>query len=376
MSQTKSNQQPTILVVDDTEINRDILGEFLGREGYHVLFSEDGASAKAQALQNKPDLILMDVNMPGETGFDVIKFLKSESRTASIPVIFITGMSNIKSKLVGFDLGAVDYITKPFHPREVLARVRIHLKLGHAANQSVENQTKKLRELQDVQRSMLISPNDLTSANFGVFYESMHEAGGDFYDVVQISQDIFGYFIADFAGHDIKSSYLTASLKGLLLQNTLPIFHPGETMKMMNDVLHKILSPSDFLTACYMRLNRLKEELIVVNAGHTPPLYAPKDEAPQFLDLEGDVLGAFNDVVFGEQTIKVSEGDRIYLYSDGLVESHRKGVLWTAGLDRLKTIIIDAQDTPIEETPQKVVSSLFNKETKREDDTVLLCFQF
>ncbi|MBW2100992.1 MAG: response regulator, partial [Deltaproteobacteria bacterium] len=124
----------SILAVDDNPSNLKLLEVSLGKEGYRILTAADGPSAREIAATEKPDLILLDIIMPGENGFDVIKHLKSNSATASIPVIFLTGINEIDYKLAGFKLGAVDYITKPFHPLEVLARVRLHLKLSIATN--------------------------------------------------------------------------------------------------------------------------------------------------------------------------------------------------------------------------------------------------
>ncbi|MDY6825176.1 MAG: COR domain-containing protein [Thermodesulfobacteriota bacterium] len=119
-----------VLVVDDNLLNLKLLTTTLDNHGYRTLMATDGPTARQFAVTEKPDLILLDVKMPDEDGFEVIKQLKSNPVTASIPVILISGMSELESMLTGFELGAVDYITKPFHPLEVLARIRNHLLLS------------------------------------------------------------------------------------------------------------------------------------------------------------------------------------------------------------------------------------------------------
>ena len=103
----------TVLVVDDTETNIDILVAALDSE-YEVSVAMDGESALEIVNTDPPDLILLDIMMPGIDGYEVCRRLKSEPKTSGIPIIFITAMSEIQNKTMGFEMGAVDYITKPF----------------------------------------------------------------------------------------------------------------------------------------------------------------------------------------------------------------------------------------------------------------------
>jgi len=118
----------TVLVVDDTEANVDILVESLDSE-YEVSVAMDGESALETVNTDPPDLLLLDIMMPGIDGYEVCRRLKSEPKTSGIPIIFITAMSEIENKTKGLELGAVDYITKPFEVAEVKARVKTHLSL-------------------------------------------------------------------------------------------------------------------------------------------------------------------------------------------------------------------------------------------------------
>ncbi|MGC9194739.1 MAG: HD-GYP domain-containing protein [Syntrophobacteraceae bacterium] len=146
-----------ILIVDDTKTNVDLLVSLLG-SSYRLSVALDGNSALIQARENNPDLILLDVIMPIMDGFEVCKILKSDPLTSSIPVIFITALDDTESITKGFNLGAVDYIIKPFRVPELRARVYTHLSLRHAmlayANQNrildsrVKERTKELRDTQ------------------------------------------------------------------------------------------------------------------------------------------------------------------------------------------------------------------------------------
>jgi class 3 adenylate cyclase/DNA-binding response OmpR family regulator len=119
--------QPKILIVDDVPNNIDILRKFLASEGYRLSFANDGEKALKIAPRALPDLILLDVMMPGITGFEVCRTLKSMPETREIPVIFMTALNSTEDKVEGFESGGVDFITKPVQEQEVLMRVRNHI---------------------------------------------------------------------------------------------------------------------------------------------------------------------------------------------------------------------------------------------------------
>jgi formate hydrogenlyase transcriptional activator len=120
----------TVLIVDDTPNNISILFDVLSKSGYKVLVASDGKSALEQAAYALPDLILLDVMMPGMSGFETCRLLKAKKETQGIPVIFMTALTETINKVNGFNMGAVDYITKPFEIHEVLSRIGTHLALA------------------------------------------------------------------------------------------------------------------------------------------------------------------------------------------------------------------------------------------------------
>lgn len=119
----------TVLIVDDTPANLSVLLECLGRNGYRVLVAEDGEDALEQVAHAPPDLVLLDVMMPGIDGFETCRRLRANPATRDIPVIFMTALTDTREKLAGFEAGGVDYITKPVQHEEALARVATHLQL-------------------------------------------------------------------------------------------------------------------------------------------------------------------------------------------------------------------------------------------------------
>ncbi|MDH4318513.1 MAG: response regulator [Desulfobulbaceae bacterium] len=141
----------TVLIVEDTEMNIDILIEALGND-YQLRVATDGESALKNVALGLPDLILLDIMMPGMDGYEVLKRLKADMRTSKVPVIFLTAMTGEHDEAKGLALGAIDYITKPFNPDLVKARVANHLMLKNYQDNLeslVEDRTRELRLTQE-----------------------------------------------------------------------------------------------------------------------------------------------------------------------------------------------------------------------------------
>lgn len=143
-----NSENATILVVDDTEQNVRLLAHVLKKEGYEILAAFSGKDALELVEKKKPEIILLDVMMPDMNGFEVCRALKKKASTRDIPVIFLSALSEIDSKVKGFKAGGVDYITKPFQREEVLARIDLHVRLTRLQNQ-LEEKIEALQEREE-----------------------------------------------------------------------------------------------------------------------------------------------------------------------------------------------------------------------------------
>ena len=164
---TGIDRRPTLLVVDDVVTNIDILLETLGKD-YTMLVATGGADALDSVKEARPDLILLDVMMPGMDGFEVCRRLKDDPTTSDIPIIFITALNETKNKVKGFSVGCVDYVTKPFQPDEIRARVDTHLELCRAKRE-LQQSYDKLHET-ETQRDGLVQMivHDMRSPIFAI----------------------------------------------------------------------------------------------------------------------------------------------------------------------------------------------------------------
>lgn len=148
-----------ILAVDDTPASLKLLSDVLREEGYEVRSAISGELALKSAFANPPELVLLDIRMPEMDGYEVCRRLKANSATASVPVIFVSAVMDTEEKVLGFQLGAVDFVTKPFQRNELLARVRTHLEVDRLRNhleELVEERTQALRESERRRRNGLL----------------------------------------------------------------------------------------------------------------------------------------------------------------------------------------------------------------------------
>lgn len=137
-----------ILAVDDTPATLKLLSDLLKEEGYEVRAAISGELALHYAINNRPELVLLDIGMPEMDGFEVCRRLKAHPNTREVPVIFVSAIINTEEKVQGFNLGAVDFVSKPFQREELLARVRTHLEVDRLRNhleEQVEERTRELR---------------------------------------------------------------------------------------------------------------------------------------------------------------------------------------------------------------------------------------
>lgn len=360
---------PKILIVDDQEINRIVLGEILRRQGYATIEAENGPEARQKAESENPDLILLDVMLPGEQGFETCRILKKNPSTADITVIFVSAVFNIDSKIEGFNAGAVDYITKPFHATEVVARVRLHLRLAKAQSELAFHQAQKLKDLAKAQEHIFPVPEQIPEAMFSVARHSVDEAGGDFYDVIGLGTWRHAYMVADVSGHGMGASIATAALKALTSQNITALNTPADSMKTINTVLGRVLGGKAHITACLAEINRNTHQAEIICAGHHPALFVAASGEAHELGQPGEPLGAFPALVIQPVTVKYRNGDRIYLYTDGMIE--KNGATRSEGLQLLKNILIASRDIPVGEATPKALA-LTGLKT---DDALLLGIQ-
>ncbi len=161
-------RQALILIVDDVEQNVAVISQILRNAGHNVMAAFSGETAIRMVQKRQPDLILLDIMMPGMTGFETCENLKESPATADIPVIFLSALTETDTKVKGFEVGGVDYITKPFQESEVLARANVHLKIRWLEEERARHIAQLTERNADKDRLMQIVSHDLRSPLGGI----------------------------------------------------------------------------------------------------------------------------------------------------------------------------------------------------------------
>src|SRR6516225_11092844 len=209
-----------LLLVDDDPENIGIVNSLLG-EMHEIRVAKNGVKALELAHKEPmPGLILLDVIMPHMDGYEVCKHLKADPKTRDIPVIFLTGKTEVADETKGFELGAVDYIHKPFSPPIVNARVRTHLMLREAHEivaRQLSTMNSELEMARQVQLSILPSEiPHLPGLEIAARYLPMSSVAGDFYDFLVPDDQHVGILVADVSGHGLPSALIASMLQSAL----------------------------------------------------------------------------------------------------------------------------------------------------------------
>ena len=316
----------SILLVDDNPTNLQVLFQTLEGVGCKLLIAKNGNGALAIAGKARPDLILLDIMMPDIDGYEVCRQLKADPATADIPVIFLSALGETEDKVKGLHLGAVDYITKPFQPDEVIARVNTHLTI-HRLKREVESQKDQLEHelevVSEVQRKLL--PKKLPEINgfkLAAHYETSRYAGGDYYDILEVPENRWGFLIADAEGHSAPAAVLMAMTCALFRAYSGSPDDPAAVLHYLNQHLCKVADPS-FMTALYAVYDAGQQTMRIARAGQPLPMIYRASEKKAFeLDSPGVYpLGIEPyEIEIPVTEVKLMPGDRFLVYTDGLSE--------------------------------------------------------
>jgi sigma-B regulation protein RsbU (phosphoserine phosphatase) len=316
----------SILLVDDNPTNLQVLFQTLEGVGCKLLIAKNGEMALSIAGKALPDLILLDIMMPDIDGYEVCRQLKTNPATSGIPVIFLSALGDTEDKVKGLQLGAVDYVTKPFQADEVIARVDTHLTI-HRLKRQVESQKDQLEHelevVSEVQRKLL--PKQLPvieGFKLGVHYETSRYAGGDYYDIIELPDNCWGFLIADAEGHSAPAAVLMAMTCALFRSYPGSAADPAAVIHYLNEHLCKVAEPS-FMTALYAFYDANAHTMRMARAGHPLPMVFRNSDQKA---IEFPCPGVYPlgiepyEIEIPVTDIKLEPGDRFLIYTDGLTE--------------------------------------------------------
>lgn len=338
----EGDQRKTVLLVDDAPANIQVVTSIL-KDIYKIRVATNGAKALALAKDTPlPDLVLLDVMMPQMDGYEVCTRLKADPETQDIPVIFLTGQTEIEDETKGFEVGAVDYIHKPFSPAVVKARVHTHLVLRGIREQLARQLLtiqKELETARQIQMSILPSSiPQIPGLDIAARYIPMTSVAGDFYDFIVVDEKHLGILVADVSGHGMPAALIASMLKIALAAEIAHAADPAQVLMGLNQTLCGKFE-HHFITAAYLFVDLQKGTLTYAGAGH-PPLLMWGQSSAGVRDVEenGLFLGKFPWATYSSRELPLNAGDWCLLYTDGIPETaDPTGIDF--GTDRFKQVL-------------------------------------
>jgi sigma-B regulation protein RsbU (phosphoserine phosphatase) len=382
-----------ILIVDDEPFNIDYLEQELEDLGYGSISASNGQEALDLISAESPDMILLDIMMPVMDGFEVLEKLKAHENWRHIPVVVISAMSDMDSVTKGIEMGADDYLPKPFDPILLLARLKACLekkRLHDLEQQYLRGLERELEIGREIQADFL--PKEILQPEgweIAAFFEAAREVAGDFYDVFQISEEKIGLILGDVVDKGVGAALYMALFRSLLRATFCPAFFANsfwdhnnsendhvkllnKAVSLTNEYICCIHHSAAYATLFFGLLDLPSGGLDYVDAGHEPPLILNQGQVRLTLEPSGPGVGIFEEATFEVKSVQLQKGDILLIYSDGVTDvQNGKGELF--GEESLMDLLVLKASSP-ESLLDHIVSNVrdFIGETPQYDDITLL----
>ena len=366
---------PMILLVDDEPFNLDLLEQELADLGLDIRTAENGQEALERVAEVPPDMIFLDLMMPVMDGFSVLEKLQAHEAWREIPVVIISASSDVESIVRGIEMGATDFLPKPFEPAILQARLDAGLEkkrlrdLEQRYLKSLERELEIGREIQsDFLPKEIPQPNGWT---IEAHFQAAREVAGDFYDVFEIDPGKLGLLLGDVTDKGVGAAMYMALYRSLLRATMLsdtfaedleaadcsaPVECLLHAVRLVNRYIVKYHDSAMLATLFYGILDTGSGELCYVNAGHDPPYLLRGNAIYKTINRSGPMVGALEDAVFMVDALMLEPGDSLVLYSDGIPDAQNLDGEMMGG-DRFRELL-EQPDLAPSETFATVLAAL------------------
>ena len=325
------NSHAEILVVDDDAMSRRVLAQLLSAAGYNCRVCKDGSEALDAIQDRPPSVLLLDFDMPGPNGAEVLRRLRSDKdpTVAQIPAIMLTAHGSQQSEVSCLQAGADDFVTKPVNSAVLRARIETQLRLRFMRRQ-LERQNDELEKWRrDLERDLAAArltqqslipqkPLLLPGWQIATCYRPVIQVGGDIYGWLRMKDGRLLFWIADGTGHGAAAALLTTLAKLLFHHGSMDHDSPASLMEAVDTDFRSIFGARSFMTAMCVALDLATGQGQVVGAGHPPLLLVRHDGTTKSITSVAPPLGMIKRTAFTETPIALEPGDAFLLYTDGL----------------------------------------------------------
>jgi sigma-B regulation protein RsbU (phosphoserine phosphatase) len=327
----RDNSHAEILVVDDDAMSRRVLAQLLSAAGYNCRVSNDGSEALETIHARPPSLLLLDFDMPGLNGAEVLRRLRSDEdpTVAQIPAIMLTAHGSEQSEVSCLQAGADDFVTKPVNASVLRARIETQLRLRSMRRQ-LERQNDELEKWRrDLERDLAAArltqqslipqkPLLLPGWQIATCYHPVIQVGGDIYGWLRMKDGRVLLWIADGTGHGAAAALLTTLAKLLFHHGSMDHDSPASLMEAVDNDFRSTFGARSFMTAMCVALDPATGQAQVVGAGHPPLLVVRHGGTTESIASVAPPLGMIKRAAFTETAIDLEPGDAFLLYTDGL----------------------------------------------------------
>ncbi|KWX77825.1 response regulator [Paenibacillus riograndensis] len=329
-----------ILIVDDNPTNVIIIREILKKENYRNFITAASAKEMLKLLgigsgneekssrQSDIDLILLDMMMPEMDGIEACRVVQQHEHLRDIPIIMVTAVGDSKKLAEALDAGAVDYVTKPINKVELMARIRLALRLKREKDWHVERDQRIQDELKLaalVQNAVLSLPLKDEAFEVHAIYQPSFELAGDLYAWYPLGDGRYAVILLDMMGHGISSSLFCMFLASVLKDTVTTYVQPEKVIQELNRRFNQLYIEKQlvqyYFTAIYLVIDTRLKRIDYVNAGHPPGLFFEGGAAkPVLLESNCHPVGLFDSIEIQPQTLTFEDEGHLVLYTDGLLE--------------------------------------------------------
>jgi len=321
-----------LLVVDDNKVNRMLLIHSLEEQGHCAIAAVNGCEA-LELLQTRPiDLVLLDIEMPGMNGYQLLSIMKQDRQLRHIPVIMVTAVGEIESAIRCIEMGAEDYLPKPFNPILLRARIGASLDKKHLRDKErlyLKSLERELEIGREIQAGFL--PTELPQVQgweISASLQSAKEVAGDFYDAFYLeSEQRICLVIADVCDKGVGAALFMTLFRSLLrftigVTDAFGERSPASKLKYAATLTNNYIANTHgetgmFATIFFGLLDPLDGTLTYINAGHESPLVINSNGMPAPLRRTGPAVGVIPDVEFAVREVKLYPGDLFFAFTDG-----------------------------------------------------------
>ena len=314
-----------ILIVDDVKANVDILVRLL-KDDHKLSIALSGEAALKASEKIPPDLVLLDIVMPGMDGFEVCRRIRENPATAEVPVMFLSSLDEVGSKTRGFEAGGNDYLVKPFEALEVRARVRSLLKAkaySDAVKQKIARELQIAKEIQGgILRGNVQEVVEGTGLECRALMEPAREVGGDFYDVIRLPHDKVAIVVGDVSGKGVPAALFMAVSTTLarLIAKENPC--PARILAQINSTLLEQNPQCMFVTMGCAIIDKKAGTMKYASGGHPSPVLLRKGQSPSLpYESTGPVVGVIEEATFESYEVPFTEDETLVFYTDGITEA-------------------------------------------------------